>query len=74
MSTRQLRISDAHQIRQQISRYVGKKMNIVLRDGTAMVGVLKSANEQEIELLNMAQRSQRFPLSSITEIYIDSLA
>jgi len=74
MSTRQLRISDSHQIRQQLGRYVGKKLNIVLRDGTAMVGVLNSADEQGIELLNMAQRSQRFPFSSINDIYIDSLA
>jgi hypothetical protein len=73
MSTRQLRISDEHQIRQQMGRYVGKKLNIVLRDGTATVGVLTSVTGQEIELLNMARRSQRYAISSITEIYIDSL-
>jgi hypothetical protein len=74
MSTRQLRISDAQQIRQQIGRFVGKKMNIVLRDGTATVGVLKSVSDHDVELLNMARKSQRHPLSTITEIYIDSLA
>lgn len=73
MSTRQLRISDAHQIRQQISRFVGKKINIILNNGTAIVGVLKSSNDQEIEMQNMARRTQRYPLSTITEIYFDSL-
>ena len=73
MATRQLRISDPEQIKQQIGRFAGKKINIVLRDGTVMLGVLKRANDQEIELLNMAQRVVRYPLSTITELYFDSL-
>ena len=73
MATRQLRISDPVQIKRQIGRFAGKKINIVLRDGTAMLGVLKRANDQEIELLNMAQRVVHYPLSTITEIYFDSL-
>jgi len=52
---------------------VGKKLNIVLRDGTAVLGMLKTSNDQGVELLNMARRSQRYPFSSIVEIYIDSL-
>ena len=73
MATRQLRISDALQIRQQIGLHRGKKINLVLRDGTAVLGVLKTSGDLEVELLNMAQRSQRYPFSSIVEIYIDSL-
>ena len=73
MATRQLRISDPEQIKQQIGRFAGKKINIVLRDGTVMLGVLKRANDQEIELLNMALRVVRYPLSTITELYFDSL-
>ena len=73
MATRQLRISDALQIRQQIGLHIGKKINLVLRDGTAVLGVLKTSGDLDVELLNMAQRSQRYPFSSIVEIYIDSL-
>lgn len=73
MATRQLRISDPQQIKEQISRFVGKKINIVLRDGTAMLGVLKASNDQEVVLLNMAQKSQRYPIATIIEVYIDSL-
>ena len=72
MSTRQLRISDSGQIKQQLGRLVGRKINLVLRDGTAMLGVLKKTDGQEIVLTNMAQSSHRYPISSITEIYIDS--
>ena len=73
MATRQLRISDAHQIRQQLRLLVGKKINIVLRDGTAALGVLKTSTDQEVEILNMAQKCQRYAVSAIVEIYIDSL-
>jgi hypothetical protein len=73
MATRQLRISDAQQIRQQMGLLVGKKINIVLRDGTAVLGVVKTSSDQEVELSNMAQKCQRFAVSAIVEIYIDSL-
>lgn len=74
MSTRQLRISDANQIRQQIGQSAGKKINLVLKDGTAAVGVLKKSDGEAIVLVNMAQKSQRYLIDSITEIYIDSPA
>ena len=74
MATRQLRISDPQQIKRQIGQYVGKRINIVLRDGTALLGVLKTTNDQGIEIQNMALRSQRHAFSTITEVYIDSLA
>ena len=74
MATRQLRISDVQQIRRQVGQFVGKKINIVLHDGTAMLGILKAANDQEIVLQNMSLRKQSYPISKITEIYIDSLA
>ena len=73
MATRQLRISDALQIKQKLGLQLGKKINLVLRDGTAVVGVVKASSDLEVEVLNMAQRSQRYPFSSIAEIYIDSL-
>lgn len=74
MATKQLRISDSHQIREQIGRFVGKKINIVLRDNTALFGVLKTADDHGIELVNMRRRTQRFALASIVEIYVDSVA
>ena len=53
---------------------MGRKLNIVFQDGTATVGVIKSVDGGLIDIMNMAQRRQRFPLSSVTEIYLDSLA
>jgi len=36
MSTKQLRLSDAAQIRKRVAEFLGKKINIVLTDNTAM--------------------------------------
>lgn len=73
MATRQLRISDGRQIRQRLPQWVGQKVNIVLRDGTALLGVLTRADDQHVEMRNMARGRHRFLVSSIAELYIDSI-
>jgi len=56
-----------------VAATVRRALTRVVSDGTAVLGVLKTSGDLEVELLNMAQRSQRYPFSSIVEIYIDSL-
>ena len=55
-------------------QFVGRKINIVLSDGTAILGILKNVRGHEFEMENMARRRQRYPLADIIEIYIDSVA
>ncbi|HEX6892985.1 MAG TPA: hypothetical protein VF141_19885 [Chryseolinea sp.] len=74
MGTKQLRISDREQIRNKAASFLGKKINIVLLDNTAVFGQLKEVNSNEILLLNMRMKKAKYPFSSIAELYIDSTA
>lgn len=74
MSTRQLRLNGPDQIRQNIKRLLGKKINIVLTDDTVVFGELKEANALEIQLLNMRLKKVSYPFAKITEIYLDTNA
>jgi hypothetical protein len=73
MSTKQLRISDAEQIKSKAASFLGKKINIVLLDNTAVFGQLKEVNSNEILLLNMRMKKVKYPFSSIAELYVDSI-
>ena len=74
MKTKQLRISDPQQIKSKAPTFLGKKINIVLVDNTAVFGTLSETNANEIVLINMRMKKVTYPFSSITEIYIDSKA
>ena len=73
MGTRQTRISDPLQIHEQIRAFAGKKINIVLTDNTAMVGVLVQVKDTEITLQNMRLKNITYPLNTIAELYFDKL-
>ena len=72
MSTRQLRISDPQQIKIKASSFLGKKINIVLLDNTAVFGKLTDVSTNDIHLVNMRMKKVKYPFSSIAELYIDS--
>ena len=74
MSTKQLRISDQEQIKSKAPAFLGKKINIVLLDNTAVFGKLAEVNNTEILLENMRMKKVRYPFSAIAELYIDSKA
>ncbi|HMG88601.1 MAG TPA: hypothetical protein VK589_01035 [Chryseolinea sp.] len=74
MGTKQLRISDAEQIKSRAATFLGKKINIVLLDNTVVFGQLQEVNSNEILLLNMRMKKAKYPFSSIAELYIDSVA
>ena len=72
MSTKQLRISDQEQIKSKAPAFLGKKINIVLLDSTAVFGKLIEVSSQEILLENMRMKKAKYPYRSIAELYIDS--
>jgi predicted metal-dependent hydrolase len=74
MSTKQLRLSDAVQIRKRVAEFLGKKINIVLTDNTAMFGELTDVNATEIKLLNMRRKKMTYRIDTIAELYFDTLA
>jgi hypothetical protein len=72
MSTRQLRLSDADQIQKNLTRLVGKKINIVLTDDTVVFGELKKVNTAEIQLLNTRLKKVSYSFDRIAEVYLDT--
>ena len=72
MRTKQLRLNDFNQIRQRMPEFLGKKINIVLTDNTAMFGELTNVSENEIVLKNMRQVKVKFLFRSIVEVYLDT--
>ncbi|MEJ7646565.1 MAG: hypothetical protein WKF87_18355 [Chryseolinea sp.] len=73
MGTKQLRISDPKQIKINLLNFVGKKINIVLTNNTAMLGILKEVSETELLFVNMRLKGKRYPISDIAEIYADTI-
>ncbi len=73
MSTKQLRLSDPAEIKSRIGSFLGKKINIVLSDNTAMVGELKEVNDSGIVLINMRLKKAMHPFNTITEVYLDTI-
>lgn len=72
MRTRQLRLNDSDQIRQRLPEFLGKKINIVLKDRTVMFGELTKVNKNEIFVENMRLENVNFALESIAEVYFDT--
>ena len=74
MGTRQLRISDARQIKERIGSFVGKPISVILSDNTAQTGVLEAISGSSIVLRNMRLKKVNFSLNQITELYYDTNA
>jgi hypothetical protein len=73
MRTRQLRLNDSNQIRLRISEFLGKKINIVLTDGTVMFGELTKIKDSEIIVRNMRLQRITYPFENIAEVYLDTI-
>jgi hypothetical protein len=73
MSTKQLRLNDAHQIQSRIGEFLGKKINLVLIDNTVMFGVLKNVSAVGITLMNMRLKKIKYTFDSIAEVYLDTI-
>jgi ferredoxin-fold anticodon binding domain-containing protein len=72
MSTKQLRLSDAAQIRTRLKSFLGKKINIVMLDSTTLFGILKEVTDADFILANMRLKKIRYQISNISEIYLDT--
>lgn len=73
MSTRQLRITQTDQIQKKVTDLVGKKINVILSDKTAMFGELHAVQNKGIVLKNMRLKKMHFPFTQISEVYFDSI-
>lgn len=73
MSTKQLRLSDPAQIRNRIREFIGKKINIVLTDNTTQIGALEAVKGSSIVLRNMRLKKTEYPLTTISELYSDTI-
>lgn len=71
MGTKQLRLSDPAQIRQRVNEFLGKQINIVLHDRTVQYGTLTHADAAALTLRNLRQKSVKWPLASVAEVYVD---
>jgi small nuclear ribonucleoprotein (snRNP)-like protein len=74
MGTRQLRLSDASQIKNRLVQLVGKNVTLVLRDNTAQTGSLEAFANERVVLRNMRLKKTEYALSNIAEIYFDTIA
>jgi hypothetical protein len=72
MSTRQLRLTTPDQIRNKISGFTGKKINIVMFNNTVLLGKLQRSNDTVIEITNMRLHKMILPIKDISEIYFDT--
>ena len=55
-----------------MNEFIGKKINIVLTDRTAMFGELMRANDASIVLKNMRLENTTYALQSIVEVFLDT--
>jgi hypothetical protein len=72
--TRLLRLSAPETIRERIKEFLGKKINIVLADNRVVAGELMEVQQASISIRNMRLKMMFFPLTDISEIYLDTLA
>jgi len=73
MSTRQHRLTSPDQLKKQLETLVGKKINVVLKDGTTVMGELLKAEPEQIVLRNMRLRNVPFSFQQIAEVYFDTI-
>lgn len=74
MGIKQLRLSDHQTIQKRIGEFVGKPINVVLKNSLVMMGTLVGSDSQSIVLENMRLKKIRYSLESIDEIYFDTKA
>jgi hypothetical protein len=70
-STKQLRLNDTAQIRQGLTGFLGKKINIVLADKRVIVGDLREVNASGIDMVNMRGKKTHYPFELLYEVYFD---
>jgi hypothetical protein len=72
-STKQLRITDPHQVKNRIREFLGKKINVVLTDNRVIIGELKEVKTSGILLINMRLKKMEYTFDQLAEVYFDEL-
>ncbi len=71
MSTRQLRLTSSDQIKKNLDRISGKRVNVVLSDNTSVIGDVFEIKPDALIIRNGLLKKISYPFSKITEIYFD---
>lgn len=74
MQNRILRLDSTERIRQQLTGFQNKKINIVLHDGTVHFAVLIGLAGNEIFARNMRGQKLTLPIADIYEVIIDVIS
>jgi hypothetical protein len=72
MSTRQLRLSSIDQIKRKMQDLKGKKINIVMRNQTAVLGTVQTVTDDFLDVVNMRLTKVKIQLQDVSEIYYDT--
>ena len=70
MSSRQQRL-DPDTLRKSTD-FTGRKISVVLKDKTVMLGRVKNVDTSFLELINMRLKNLKIPLDNIYEVYYDT--
>jgi len=72
MQKRLLRLSHPTIIRQRLTEFLGKKINIVQQDNTVIFGELTAVDNDRFTMKNMRMKKMTYPITTIYELYLDA--
>lgn len=68
---RQLRLTTFDQIQRGLQKFIGKKINIVLRNRKVLFGELLRLDGAQLTFADMRRKKFSLPLQEISEVYLD---
>jgi len=71
MGTKQIRLSQPEDFHHSLNQFLGKKINLVLKNKHVITGDLKISGKDFVEIQNYRFKTFRFSLPDIEEIFID---
>ncbi|HEY4655953.1 MAG TPA: hypothetical protein VIH22_15640 [Cyclobacteriaceae bacterium] len=71
MSKKQIRITEAGEIKRRMHEFSGRQISLVLTDNTVIFGALTKIETDCVIITNMRQREMPIRLVRIAEIYTD---
>jgi ribosome maturation factor RimP len=73
MSIRQIRLNEISKIKAGITRYIGRRINIVLENKTSLYGELKEVNSEGIIVENRRLKKIKILFNELNEVYFDEI-
>lgn len=71
VSKKQIRINAPATVNDQVQKLINKQVNLVLQDGTTILGMLVQAENDQLILSNMRLKKIKVPLKKVMEIFTD---